>query len=394
MKIVRIDHPRQTPLRLDGPVRCRRPAKRDSIRSWSASTPMKASPAGASRCALRLAREPARRSNTRLPRAASPRPDADRAADGTTCFAACTTAAAAPMVFGLSGLDIALWDIAASARQAALPAARRSARSALPAYASLLRYGDAAVGRALCRAGARARLSHHQAGTRITKMSSAPPDWRARRTCARRRLLVSVDGGRSHCGVAPARRARPRLARGAGVSPGRPCGTGAAARRERDTDRRGRKRLQRVRIQAPFEAGARYAQPSVTKLGGVSELRKVFALGESFGVPVVPHSPYFGPGPVCLGPCGAPPRRAKSGSNATTAISPSIRSAARSIRSTGHRRSAGPASRRSRSEDGRETARALAGHCMRPDPRTGQTICYRFALDCTSNSSAIAKGTG
>ena len=25
-------------------------------------------------------------------------------------------------------------------------------------------------------------------------------------------------------------------------------------------------------------------------------MRKVFALGESFGVPVVPHSPYFGPG--------------------------------------------------------------------------------------------------
>jgi L-alanine-DL-glutamate epimerase-like enolase superfamily enzyme len=46
-----------------------------------------------------------------------------------------------------------------------------------------------------------------------------------------------------------------------------------------------------------LEAGTlSYAQPSVTKLGGVTELRKVFALGESFGVPVVPHSPYFGPG--------------------------------------------------------------------------------------------------
>ena len=46
-----------------------------------------------------------------------------------------------------------------------------------------------------------------------------------------------------------------------------------------------------------FEAGAvGYAQPSVTKMGGVSEMRKVFALGETFGVTVVPHSPYFGPG--------------------------------------------------------------------------------------------------
>jgi D-galactarolactone cycloisomerase len=46
-----------------------------------------------------------------------------------------------------------------------------------------------------------------------------------------------------------------------------------------------------------LEAGAlAYAQPSVTKIGGVTELRRVAALAESFGVPVVPHSAYFGPG--------------------------------------------------------------------------------------------------
>jgi len=39
-----------------------------------------------------------------------------------------------------------------------------------------------------------------------------------------------------------------------------------------------------------------YAQPSVTKLGGVTEMRKVMTLGEMFGVQVVPHSAYFGPG--------------------------------------------------------------------------------------------------
>ena len=46
-----------------------------------------------------------------------------------------------------------------------------------------------------------------------------------------------------------------------------------------------------------FEAGALdYAQPSVTKIGGVTELRRVTALAETFGVTVVPHSAYFGPG--------------------------------------------------------------------------------------------------
>ena len=42
--------------------------------------------------------------------------------------------------------------------------------------------------------------------------------------------------------------------------------------------------------------GVSIAQPSITKIGGVTEMRKVFALGEAHGVTVVPHSPYFGPG--------------------------------------------------------------------------------------------------
>jgi len=46
-----------------------------------------------------------------------------------------------------------------------------------------------------------------------------------------------------------------------------------------------------------FQAGAiTYAQPSVTKVGGVTQMRKVMALAEAFGVNVVPHSAYFGPG--------------------------------------------------------------------------------------------------
>ena len=45
------------------------------------------------------------------------------------------------------------------------------------------------------------------------------------------------------------------------------------------------------------EAGAiDYAQPSVTKIGGVTEMRRVIALAETLGVQVVPHSAYFGPG--------------------------------------------------------------------------------------------------
>jgi L-alanine-DL-glutamate epimerase-like enolase superfamily enzyme len=46
-----------------------------------------------------------------------------------------------------------------------------------------------------------------------------------------------------------------------------------------------------------FAAGAvDYAQPSVTKVGGITEFRKVAELARSHGVALMPHAPYFGPG--------------------------------------------------------------------------------------------------
>lgn len=46
-----------------------------------------------------------------------------------------------------------------------------------------------------------------------------------------------------------------------------------------------------------FDAGAvDYAQPSVTKIGGVTEMLRVCELARGRGVKLAPHSPYFGPG--------------------------------------------------------------------------------------------------
>jgi L-alanine-DL-glutamate epimerase-like enolase superfamily enzyme len=39
-----------------------------------------------------------------------------------------------------------------------------------------------------------------------------------------------------------------------------------------------------------------FAQPSPIKMGGISELRRVFALAAAYNVTVVPHSFYDGPG--------------------------------------------------------------------------------------------------
>ena len=46
-----------------------------------------------------------------------------------------------------------------------------------------------------------------------------------------------------------------------------------------------------------MKAGAvSHAQPSVIKVGGITEYLKVVALADEFGVRLAPHSPYFGPG--------------------------------------------------------------------------------------------------
>jgi L-alanine-DL-glutamate epimerase-like enolase superfamily enzyme len=46
-----------------------------------------------------------------------------------------------------------------------------------------------------------------------------------------------------------------------------------------------------------FAAGAvDVAQPSVTKIGGLTEMMKIASIAARHGVPIVPHSPYFGPG--------------------------------------------------------------------------------------------------
>ena len=50
---------------------------------------------------------------------------------------------------------------------------------------------------------------------------------------------------------------------------------------------------------ASFDAGAvQYAQPSVTKVGGVTAFREIASLALQRGVKLAPHSPYFGPGAI------------------------------------------------------------------------------------------------
>ena len=208
------------------------------------------------------------------------------------------TGRSGPTVYAISGLDIALWDIAA--KRAGLPLYRMlggNARGALPAYASLLRYGDAkVVERKTKEAIARGyryiklhenktdivRTAKNVCGDKVPLMVDCSCPWTVDEAIAMARewsdmklawIEEPIYPPDDHSGLA-----RLRATSSAPIAAG-----------ENISNFMEFKRL--------LEVGAvGIAQPSITKIGGVTEMRKIFALGEAHGVVVVPHSPYFGPG--------------------------------------------------------------------------------------------------
>jgi D-galactarolactone cycloisomerase len=203
-----------------------------------------------------------------------------------------------PTTYALSGIDIALWDIAGKA--AGLPLYRLLGGSRtpdLPAYASLLRYGTAKsvaryTGEALERGYRHVKLheitvpeikaARDVAGPGIPIMVDTNCPWTVAEALAMARALAPLEPYWLEEPVWPPENvgglAEVRARGGLPTAAGENYGTVWDFRRA-------------------FEAGAlTYAQPSVTKIGGVSEMRRVMTLAESFGVTVVPHSAYFGPG--------------------------------------------------------------------------------------------------
>ena len=198
--------------------------------------------------------------------------------------------------FALSGLDIALWDIAAKAAGMPLHSLLGGARSSsIPCYASLLRYEQPRLVEQYCaRAldeGFSAIKLHEVADEAVAAGRRVVPDdmplmldvnceWTPREAIdAAKRFRKHRLHWLEEPVFPPEDLASLRAV-------GEASGTPIAA---------GENLCFATQFAALLQARAvTYAQPSVTKVGGITQFLKVLKLWKS----VAPHSPYFGPGAI------------------------------------------------------------------------------------------------
>ena len=201
-------------------------------------------------------------------------------------------------IFAIGGLDIALWDLAG--KRAGKPLAELlggPVRTEIDAYASLFHLHDIEI------VAEHTRQALAQGYRYIKLHETEEPEVKAARETAGASVPIMVD---TNCPWTPEEarhmtlKLRPydlhwleepifppedfqaiaRLRAGTGVA--------MAAGENNCTSFQFRDMLAANAVD--------YAQPSVTKVGGVTEFLKVATLADAAGVTLMPHSPYFGPG--------------------------------------------------------------------------------------------------
>jgi D-galactarolactone cycloisomerase len=204
-----------------------------------------------------------------------------------------------PVGFALSALDIALWDIAG--KRSGLPLYRllggAETIERMPAYASLLRYGNAEVVRhnsakavergykniKLHEIGAAEIAAAREAiGADIVLTVDASCAWTLPQAIDMAKKLRVYDLTWLEEPLWPpedyAGMARLRADGGVPLAAGENAGTLADI------------------AQLIATADVDYVQPSVTKIGGITAMRQIAEMARRAGTKIAPHSPYFGPG--------------------------------------------------------------------------------------------------
>jgi len=201
-------------------------------------------------------------------------------------------------MFAISGLDIALWDIAAKLKGLPLHQLIGGARRArIPAYASLLRIGKPELIAGECQAARRLGYSA------IKLHETTTPAVFAAREAIGSGIPLMVDmncpmDGASAIAFAHACRAASPMFLEEPVWPPEDFATLAEVRKTGGLDiAAGENACTVHQFRQMMTSGAvSHAQPSVIKVGGITEFLKVAALADRLGVRLIPHSPYFGPG--------------------------------------------------------------------------------------------------
>jgi len=201
-------------------------------------------------------------------------------------------------MFALSGVDIALWDLAGKA--AGLPLHRLlggARRLEIPAYASLFKYHEPEV------VAERTRAALDE-GYRFIKLhQTGVEEVRAAREAAGDGVPIMVD---TNCPWTPHQALEMALALEPfdltwleePIFPPEDFESLAWLQRETGIPlAAGENACTAFEFQKMIAADAvTYLQPSVTKVGGITEFTKIVALAEAQGKTVMPHAPYFGPG--------------------------------------------------------------------------------------------------
>jgi D-galactarolactone cycloisomerase len=220
---------------------------------------------------------------------------------------------AGPVMYALSGLDIALWDILGKSK--GLPIYQLLGGEpclSIPAYASLLKYGDTDIVVRTCEAAlgrGYSELKIHETGR--AEISTAAQLLRRHNNGS---LMVDVNAPwtlqEALSAAAPLRELglkwieepvwppedfeAARQIRAAGI----PVAIGENVLTPSDFTR------------LIDSRAVDYVQPSVAKIGGISIMRDIIAAANKANVAVAPHSAYFGPGLIATAHLGAALSRA------------------------------------------------------------------------------------